>query len=226
MTPVAPSPAQVLNLGGLWKLTLPTGPKDNPTEISPAGLNTFSDPNWFHLTPENGVAFTAPVNGITTSGSSYPRCELREMAANGKAASWTSKSGTHTLVVNEAFTAVPAVKPHLVGAQIHDAKNDWATFRLEGSRLYVTNGNDPHAYLVTAGYVLGTRYEAKFIVGNKAIQAYYNGALVATIAAKKLKGAYFKAGAYTQANCTNSQPCSASNYGQTTIYGISVTHVA
>lgn len=225
MALVAPSPAQVLNLGGRWKLTLPTGSQDNPTQIDPTPLLSFIDLNWFHTSTGGGVAFRAPVNGVTTSGSGYPRSELREMAANGKPASWTGKSGTHTLVVNEAFTVLPAGKPQVVGAQIHDAKNDWATFRLEGSKLYVTNGNNPHFHLITSAYVLGTRYEAKFIVANKQITAYYNGALVATMPASKLTGAYFKVGCYTQANCSNSHPCASGNYGEVTVYSVAVTHV-
>jgi hypothetical protein len=39
-----------------------------------------------------------------------------------------------------------------------------------------------------------------------------------------LPAAYFKASAYTQANCSNSSPCDDSNYGQTTIHSVSVTH--
>lgn len=35
---------------------------------------------------------------------------------------------------------------------------------------------------------------------------------------------YFKAGVYTQANCGNSSPCDTSNYGETTLYNVSVKH--
>ncbi|MFJ7239988.1 polysaccharide lyase family 7 protein [Streptomyces olivaceus] len=41
---------------------------------------------------------------------------------------------------------------------------------------------------------------------------------------KKFSGAYFKAGAYTQGNCDNSDPCDGDNYGQVKIYGLDVTH--
>ncbi|MGH3823751.1 MAG: hypothetical protein ACRDRA_13125 [Pseudonocardiaceae bacterium] len=36
--------------------------------------------------------------------------------------------------------------------------------------------------------------------------------------------ANFKAGAYTQANCKNSSPCKASNYGEVVIYRVTVSH--
>lgn len=139
-------------------------------------------------------------------------------------ASWSAATGAHTLTVVEAFTHLPVGKPHLVGAQVHDAKNDWSVFRLEGSNLYITSGNDPHHKLVTSAYVLGTQYEAKFVVYQNKINAYYNGVLQASMDATGLVGAYFKAGAYTQANCGNSAPCDATNYGETTIFSVSVVH--
>lgn len=215
-------PADVLDLTN-WKITLPTGEEGSPTEVKQPALNTFSvDP--FFTVAGDGVQFRAPVNGVTTSGSSYPRSELREMTDNGtENASWSSTSGTHTLVVRESFDHLPAEKPHLVGAQIHDSDDDVTVFRLEGSNLYITDGDTTHHKLVTSSYTLGTVFEAKFVVSGGQVKAYYNGVLQTTIS-KDFSGAYFKAGAYTQANCGNSSPCSASNYGQTTIHSVSVTH--
>lgn len=213
-------PADVLNLTD-WKITLPTGAEGKPTEVKQPALKTFSVDPYF-LVAGDGVRFRAPVNGVTTSGSKYPRSELREMNGSANAA-WSSTSGTHTLVVRESFDHLPAGKPHLVGAQIHDANDDVSVFRLEGSSLYVTDGDNAHYKLVTSSYKLGTVYEAKFVVSGGKVQAYYNGVLQTTLS-KSFSGAYFKAGAYTQANCGNSSPCSASNYGQTTIHSIAVTH--
>ncbi|QNE17653.1 alginate lyase [Kribbella qitaiheensis] len=215
-------PADVLDLTN-WKVTLPTGSAGSPTEIKQPALATFSVDPYFTVVGD-AVQFRAPVNGVTTSGSSYPRSELREMTSNGSAnASWSSTSGTHTLVVSESFDHLPAGKPQLVGAQIHDAADDITVFRLEGSSLYITNGNTTHYKLVTSSYTLGTVYEAKFVVSGGQVKAYYNGVLQTTIS-KSFSGAYFKAGAYTQANCTNSSPCAESNYGQTTIHNVTVTH--
>lgn len=219
-----PSPSQLLNLGGLWKLTLPIASNGGAEEIDPTTLGMFSEPRWFDTTPDGGVAFAAPVNGATTPGSDYPRSELREMQAGGKQASWNGKTGTSTLVVDEAFTVLPAVKPQVVGMQIHDAHNDWTTLRIEGPKLWITQGNNAHYKLVTANYVLGTRFEAKLVVTKGKVTASYNGAVVATMNAAGLKAAYFRTGAYVQANCSNSSPCSASNYGETVIYSVTVTH--
>ena len=217
-------PAQVLDLAG-WKVTMPTGSDDKPTEVEQPGLATFDETPWFRPTEGcEGVAFRAPVNGITTSGSHYPRSELREMGPDGEPASWSSSSGTHTFVVDEAFTALPQGRPNLVGAQIHDDSDDISVFRLEGSNLYVTKGSNPHYKLITSDYVLGTRFEAKFVVRDDTVRAYYNGILQATFPAD-FSDAYFKAGAYTQANCEeDGVPCTSSNYGETTIYHLAVDH--
>jgi Alginate lyase len=221
-------PAQVLDLTN-WKVTLPvSGPDNNPTkplEVQQPDLDTYATSPWFDATSTcDAVVFRAPVDGVTTKGSKNPRSELREMADNGSTtASWSSTAGTHSIVVNEAFVHLPEVKPELVGVQIHDADDDISVFRLEGRNLYVTKGDDTHYKLVTSDYVLGTKYEAKYVVGDGKIQAYYNGVLQTTIP-DRFRGAYFKAGAYTQANCTDSSPCNSDNYGETVVYSVAVTH--
>ena len=221
------SPADVLDLRQ-WKLTLPVGTREKPAdpeEILPPDLSDFAIPPWFQPTGDcAGVAFRAPIDAPTTSGSKYPRSELREMTPDGRdKASWSSTSGTHTMTVVEAFTSLPRGKPDLVGAQIHDAEDDVTMFRLEGSNLYVTNGDEANYKLVTDDYVLGTKFEAKFVVADGRVQAFYNGELQATIE-KEFSDAYFKVGAYTQANCQRASPCVSDNYGETVVYSLSVTH--
>jgi hypothetical protein len=216
-------PSQVIDLSK-WKLTLPIGSEGSPKEITQPSLKTFMSKPYFQPTSDcNAVVFRAPVDGATTSGSKNPRSELREMGENGGSAAWSSSSGTHTLVVDEAFAKLPEGKPQLVGAQIHDEKDDISVFRLEGTNLYITDGNNPHYKLVTSSYQLGTRYQAGFVVSDNTVKAYFNGKLVATLS-KSFSGAYFKAGAYTQANCSNVSSCDQNNYGETMIYGVKATH--
>ncbi|GGP55190.1 polysaccharide lyase family 7 protein [Saccharothrix coeruleofusca] len=215
-------PADVLDLTN-WYIGLPIGEEEDPTNVEQPELATFSIDPWFRTTPEcDGVRFRAAVNGVTTSGSSNPRSELREMNGSSKAA-WSSTSGTHTMVIEQAITALPQDKPHVVAGQIHGGSDDLAVFRLEGTKLYVTNDDDTHHKLVIDDYVLGTKFQAKFVVSDKKIKAYYNGVLQTTIS-RSFSGAYFKAGAYTQANCSNSSPCDEGNYGEVEIYDLKVTH--
>lgn len=217
-------PAQQLDLTS-WKQTLPTGSSGSPAEIKQPALATFSSSPWFTVNSKcTGVQFRSAVNGVTTPNSSYARSELREMNDDGSdEAAWSASSGTHTMVFREAFNKLPNDKPHVVGAQIHDGDDDVTVFRLEGSSLYITKGNDTHHKLVTSNYKLNTVFEGKFVVSGGQIKAYYNGALQTTIS-HSASGNYFKAGAYTQANCGNSSPCSSSNYGQVSMYKLQVTH--
>ena len=136
-------PSSIVNLAN-WKVTLPTGKKGSPTEVTQPRLNTFSDSN-FYVDGAN-VIFTASTGGVTTSGSSYPRSELREMKAGGKKpASWSNKRMTRTMDVTEAFLELPSGKPEVVGAQIHGGADDITKLILRGSTLSITIGRLLHA---------------------------------------------------------------------------------
>ncbi len=219
-------PAQLLNLKP-WKLTLPIG---SPTEIKQLSLATYTIDPWFKVNSAcNGVQFRAHTSGSTTDGSGYPRSELREMTSDGSSTfSWSTSSGTHTLYVDQAITAVPKGKKHVVAGQIHDKNDDVIVIRLEYPKLFV-DVNGSAVKTLTSSYVLGTRFNFKFVAGGGQIKVYYNGSLspVYTLS-KSVAECYFKAGAYTQSNCDTEseygQSCSTSNYGEVQIYGLTVTH--
>lgn len=223
-------PAQILDLTN-WKITIPEDGSDansDADEIKQPALATYSiDPYFKVNSTQNGVIFRAHTGGATTSGSNYPRSELREMTSNGATnASWSSGSGTHTMEIDQAITNLPVVKKHIVAGQIHDGSDDVIVFRLEGTKLFIDiNGNDGPT--LTSSYVLGTRFKVKFVVSNNQTKCYYNGTLMYTHN-QSYSGAYFKAGAYTQSSCQpgkNPGPTeSCSAYGEVVIYGLSVTH--
>jgi poly(beta-D-mannuronate) lyase len=204
-----------------WKLQLPVGEKEKPTEISQPELAHYQS-KWFQREPSGALRFRAPVNGVTTSGSKNPRSELREVTPTGEKAAWSTSGGTHTMVIDEAITELPEGKPQIVAGQVHGTSDDLTVFRLEGSKLYVTNGDDTHHFLVDGNYKLGTRFQASFVAGGGEIKAYYNGQLKTTIK-QASDTAYFKAGAYTQANCSNVDRCEEANAGEVVIYGLTVT---
>jgi hypothetical protein len=219
-------PAAVLDLTN-WKLTLPIGTEKNkPTEIKQPRLASYEHASYFVTLVGGGVRFRAPVNGVTTSGSSNPRSELRELRPGGD---WSSSDGqTHTMVIDQAFTHLPNARTDggtagVVGGQIHDADNDICVFRLEGKNLWLTSGNNAHYKLITDTYELGTRFKATFSVLNDVVSVYFNGQLVDRLAAKFAR-AYFKAGAYTQANSSNSKPNDVTNYGEVVVYSVTVAH--
>src|SRR5882757_1786752 len=93
---------------------------------------------------------------------------------SGNASSSTT-SGTNTMAIDEAITATPAVKPHVVAGQVHDASDDVLVIRLEGSKLFVDhNGTDGPT--LTSSYALGTRFTVQIVASGGHIKVSYNGA--------------------------------------------------
>lgn len=221
-------PSQVLNLVD-WKITLPTGSSKNPAEIKQPELATFNINPWFIVVPEgNAVRFRAAVNGATTSGSAYPRSELREMADNGKTnAAWSSRKGTHTMFLDQAITAVPKIKQDVVAGQIHDDDEDIIVIRLNYPILHVRI-DETNVYTLDSHYTLGKRFTVKFIVSDGLTKVYYNnGPDPVYTFSKKYSDAYFKTGVYTQSNCSKEGSpslCNDDNYGEVIVYKTMVTH--
>ena len=223
-------PSNILDLTN-WKITLPIDANGTQTgtaaEVTQPKLDTFSIYPYFRDdTDLNGVIFNANCGGATTSGSGYPRSELREMTNNGTAlASWTSSVGTSIMEIDQAVTHLPVVKNQIVVGQIHGPSDDIITFRLEGTHLYMDH-NGTAGNTLDSNYVLGTRFKAKFVVSNNQVLSYYNGVLKETYPIT-FSGAYFKAGAYVQSSCQGSKEvtgelCTA--YGEVISYNVTVTH--
>ena len=216
-------PSGVLDLTN-WKLTLPvnTSHAGAPDEIVQPELNGFLDALYFHVNgARNGVVFKAHCGGYTTSGSGYPRSELREMIHNGvDRASWSTTSGTHTMEITQAITHLPDVKPHVVAGQIHDAADDVIVFRLEGTKLFIAE-NGKTGPVLTTNYHLGDIFTVKFVARNGGVECYYNGQYIYKYSVST-SGCYFKAGCYTQSNTSKGDAPSA--YGEVVIYAVSVRH--
>ncbi|NUP13922.1 MAG: polysaccharide lyase family 7 protein [Polyangiaceae bacterium] len=222
----APSlPAELLDLSN-WKLTLPISEAgdESPLEIKQPDLATYSVDPYFHLdAAKDGVIFQAHAGGATTSNSGYPRSELREMTSRGAdLASWSTTSGTHTLVVTQAITHLPAAKPHVVAGQIHDDSDDVVMIRLEDEYLFVEGGGDDLGEL-DPNYVLGTPFAIKLVAADGVIQVYYNDLTTPKVEVEAdASGCYFKAGVYTQSNTSTGDEPSA--YGEVVVYDLSVVH--
>ena len=216
-------PSDILNLTN-WKLTLPvdTSHAGSPDEYKQPELDGYQDANYFHVnSAKDGVVFKAHCGGYTTSGSGYPRSELREMTSNGSAnASWSTTSGTHTMEIRQMVTHLPVAKPHVVVGQIHDANDDVIVFRLEGTKLFVDQ-NGVNGPVLTSNYQLGTVFTVKFVAKNGGVECYYNGQYIYTYQVST-SGCYFKAGCYTQSNTSKGDAASA--YGEVVIYNVTVSH--
>jgi hypothetical protein len=217
----ATRPSQVLDLRD-WYLTLPTGRSGQPDTVRQPQLQSYSSP-FFQLDQgRDGVVCTSNAGGVTTAHSSYPRSELREMAGD-KPASWSNRSGTHTLEVRQAVTALPRAKPEVVTAQIHDVASDVIEIRLEGRRLIAQYADGKKEFVVDPAYVLGMPYDLRLVAAGGRIDIWYNGNHVGGVA-QSGSGWYFKTGSYLQSNTDRGD--SADAVAKVVLYAVGVTHTA
>jgi len=215
------APSAILNLTD-WKLTLPIGGSHDPDEITQPELASFSLSPYFQTnSAQNGVVFQAPISGVTTSGSKFPRSELREMTNNGaKEASWSTNQGTSTLTLRESIDHLPDQRPQVVAAQIHGPSEYVILVRLNGNDLFV-EGNGKNLGDLDKNYKLGTAYDLQVKAENGHIFVSYNGSRKVDYLDSSA-GNYFKAGCYTQSNPSYGE--NSSSYGQTTIYSLDLSH--
>lgn len=229
-------PGQVIDTS-VWKLTLPIGSSERPTEIKWSQIQNYEHPSYFYNQQKAGeanpyVVFIAPAGGVTTSGSHYPRSELREMKPYSTTlASWSNtNTGIDTMTGTWAITSVPKNKPHVVAAQIHDSSDDVIEVRLEGRRLFLeSDGTEKGTF--DSNYVPSTTTPIWFNLTIRADATYgirvtYSrlgtGAFTKTITYRRFgSGWYFKAGCYTQSNRNYD---AASAYGAVRIRGLKVSH--
>jgi len=224
-------PAQVLNLTN-WKLTLPIGKeRDEADEVEQPKLAKFQNPKFFHLNGAgDGVVFRANAGGATTSGSGYPRSELREMKKNGKdEADWSNKSGIHTMTIVQAITATPKVKPEVAAGQIHGEEDVVAMVRLEKKHLFVESDGEEVGDLDN-DYKLGTKFKLVMRATPGGVTVTYND--TKTVKIDEVGGGnYFKAGCYTQASDhpqddddPDQKYDKPDAYGEVVIYSLKVDH--
>jgi hypothetical protein len=217
-------PGKILDLS-CWKLTLPidTPQPGRPDEIVAPQLGSFVAAGIFQASEDGaGVVFRAACGGVTTGGSNYPRCELREMQPGGKnEAAWSTTDSTiHTLTASLAITHLPAIKPHVVCAQIHDADDDLIEIRLEGKKLQVERSGES-SVIVDRSYQLGREFNLKIEAGNGGVRAFYNNEQQFDWPVSR-RGCYFKVGCYTQSNTKKGD--AAGDYGEVVIRTLELTN--
>lgn len=86
-----------------WLLQLPTGTGTSPDQIKPAELIGGYTSAYFYKADDGGYMFMDPAQGITTSGSTRCRTEMREQKLEGGGAAWPS-TGTHSMTVEGKVT--------------------------------------------------------------------------------------------------------------------------
>ena len=192
-----------------WKLQKWYGP-----EIEPEDLPGFSEEVSF----TKALVFRCPVEGATTSGSKYPRSELREMTPDGKKAAWSADKGIHILSYEFLAIRLPLNKPHMVVGQIHDGKNDVLQIRVEGSSAYIAYGKEKVLFNVNA---LQEWIPIDIEVRGGKVRVYCGGDLKATFKPRSRKGLYFKVGCYLQSNLEHDEE---GEYGEVVVTNIVAVH--
>lgn len=211
-------PANVV--GTSWKVTLESG-----KDIVQPQLATYSDANFKVSNDGLGAVLRAHYGGGTTPNSDNTRCEWREMQFGGtKLASWSAKTGTHTMRHDLVVNRLMDIRPITVIGQIHSASDDVSVFRLEGTSLYITSGNATHTYLVTSNFQLGARHSIGYLVENSLISYTFDDEKVPFSLKCTASGLYFKAGNYAQANKDTAPGGKTTDYAEVVTYGLTVSH--
>jgi len=214
-----------------WKLTLPVdvsgGLAGSPAEIKYPQLQTYTS-QFFYTGADGAMVFWCPVIGVTTSGATAPRTELRELiSGTDSSVNWTA-DGTHILRGQCRVTQQPDTGDVIIG-QVHG----YPVQRL----VKVQYGNG--RVLVYIRKSLTVSGDAKFThnVGANALIDYEIKVVdgVATVTVNGVANShdfvasdprwgtdstfYFKAGAYLQDNAG-----SITEGGRVSFYQLSVTH--
>lgn len=193
------------------------------------------------INDDGSITFHAPVDGAHTSGSKYPRDELRELI-KGKKAAWKLSQGgtmTATLTVDAVPTQKGGAPGKIVIGQIHGKKDELC--RLYWNAGVVNFHNDisgkdrkEHEFPLKNGVgeickiPLGVQFSYKIEARNDTllVDAYTKDGQTysATIHPLDKKWAsdslYFKAGVYLGNNAKQG----AKGYGQVTFTALSVVH--
>lgn len=188
------------------------------------------------------LVFKASVDGAHTSGSKYPRDELREMKGSDKAA-WSLATGG-TMTATLSVDSVPIQKDGHAGkiemGQIHGSKDELVRLYWDAGHIYFHNdvsGSDgkEHQFELlnasgkAAASGIGDKISELIDAHDKTltVKVWANGDVYSYVGPildvwQKEKGLYFKAGVYDGNNAAQG----ATGYGQTSFYALDFSHVA
>jgi poly(beta-D-mannuronate) lyase len=218
-TPIPPIVNNQIDLSQ-WKLTLPTGAPGSPSEIFPPTLLSYSGTNF--IKSDKGIVMKCPTTGVTTKGSSYPRCEFRELNA-----AWDGAVGVHVMKFTGSVDHLPTKKPQVVFGQIHNAEDDVFFLRVTktGAACILEAVHDTTKFgLLYKNYVLGSKIQISITVADNVLTIVSPEAFVKIpfINLPSLKGCYFKLGCYTQSNISKGD--GEGEYGQVTVTSVEIAH--
>jgi PKD repeat protein len=223
-----------------WKLQLPTSNNvltcDNGSvdEKTPAQLEAGFTNAYFYTGTDGAMVFWAPINGATTSGSSYPRSELRELIdPSSSTVNWIPY-GTHILNAQCKVLQVGPTNKKVIIGQIHA----YSSAALPTVKMYYSDGkvygtiktnstDDTSDYTFASVNVTTNKpiiYQIKVVNGLVTLtysNSTYSYNIFQSDPNYTNETQYFKAGDYCQEYaCSN-----PSNYGaRVAFYAVNLTH--
>ena len=223
-----------------WKLTLPVDSTGsivgNAFEVT--NLKGYESA-YFYDAADGAMVFAAQTDGATTSGSHYPRSELREMSG-GKTYNWNLSEGgtmTATLKVDSVPTRTDGTPGREIIGQIHGQNKELIRLYWQNNTVYFMNeqsgtDNKEHQFnfLNAAGQApniaLGEKFSYKIDAhGNTMkVDIYADGQVYSSTstlnAIWQADTFYFKAGVYLGVDETQ-----GSGTGQVSFYGLDYSHI-
>ena len=209
-----------------WKITLPDA---SASEKSPAQLTAGFTNQYFFTGADGAMVFWCPVNGGTTSGSGYPRSELREMINPADDnVNWTGY-GSHVLTAQCKVTQQPPTSKKVIIGQIHGFNAD-PLIKLQSNngkmealvKTTPSGGTDVKYTFATVGLNTNINYQIKVVDGLLTLTVNglaTNHNFFATDSAWTNQPLYFKAGNYCQEASTNT-----TDGALVMFYSLNVTH--
>ena len=211
------------------------------TEISATSLGTGYTSSFFYTDQTDGsIVCKVPSNGGTTSGSSYPRVEFRQMTGG---ANWVLNDPTeHYLTAQCKVLSVAQAKPQTIIGQIHGSntvsemiKLRWTGYQPKQCIVearFKTNDANMSEYGVTlaSGLSLGDLITYTITMKNGTVNCTVNGTTGSQTYTPDIwtltDAYYFKAGNYLQYNPNSvSPPDPTVIYGQNQFYKLSLIKV-
>lgn len=212
-----------------WNLSIPVG-TPAATISTQALMSGFAD-NYFKS--GDTLFFWAPVTGSKTDNAVYPRTELRETTADGRAYNWAYRDADNMLRAAMAVNQVPSTGKIVIG-QIHTYQSTEPMLKLEyqykdAKRLgnlvvkyRTTPTAEPTVITIAQLVPMNTRFTYTIHLtpaGNLTVNAYNAQWTVKVDPSWAAKSLYFKAGVYTQDNTGY-----ATEGGAATFYKLAVEH--
>jgi len=209
-----------------WQLQLPIASGSGVKQVQGSALKSFASANFYLNTTTNAMTFWAPENGAHTSGSLYPRSELRELAPGFPNGDWKAATGTHEMNVTLSVLKVPQAGGIVIG-QVHaDGVSGHCSvvleleYTLHGTLTAYTRDSSCGSVETTVGHSsVGAVIEYQVEVKANKLTVKTNTGSTSTTTIHNTYPIYFKVGAYVQDSASSS-----TQGGTVAVTKVSVSH--